>query len=104
MQIHYWTPSGEGLHRPAAYQTASTGACGLGGSGAVRPFRPGLPKSDSRAGQQGHLRITDWPTRIYYTVLDGETMVLLGGSKKDDQDREVRACAQRIKDFRERAK
>ncbi len=44
------------------------------------------------------------PHRIYYTTLDAETMVLLGGSKKGDQDREIRACAQRMKDLRERAK
>ncbi len=44
------------------------------------------------------------PHRIYYTTLVAETMVLLGGSKKDDQDREIRACAQRMKELRERAK
>lgn len=55
-------------------------------------------------GNKGIYEFRIGPRRIYYTTLDTETMVLLGGSKKGDQEREIRACAQRMKDLRERAK
>lgn len=67
-------------------------------------FAPVSKKALRGRDNKGMYEFRIGPHRIYYTTLDAETMVLLGGSKKGDQDREIRACAQRMKDLRERAK
>jgi putative component of toxin-antitoxin plasmid stabilization module len=55
-------------------------------------------------GQHGMFELRIGPNRVYYTLVDADTMVILGGSKKGDQDREIEACAARMKDLKARLK
>jgi phage-related protein len=54
-------------------------------------------------GHHGMHELRIGPNRAYYVMVE-DTMVLLGGSKKDDQEREIKACAARMKDLKERLK
>ena len=40
--------------------------------------------------------------RIYFTEVSGEVVILLGGSGKRDQKREIDKARERLKDFRQR--
>ena len=40
--------------------------------------------------------------RIYFAVIDGQVVLLLGGSGKRDQNREIAKARTRLKDFRQR--
>ena len=40
--------------------------------------------------------------RIYFAEIDGEIVLLLGGSGKRDQDREIAKARTRLTDFRQR--
>ena len=40
--------------------------------------------------------------RIYFTEVDGEVVLLLGGSGKRDQRREIDKARERLKDFKRR--
>ena len=40
--------------------------------------------------------------RVYFAIIDGVIVLLLGGSGKGDQAREMKRARERLKDFRER--
>ena len=40
--------------------------------------------------------------RIYFAEIDGQIVLLLGGSGKRDQDREIAKARTRLRDFRQR--
>ena len=42
--------------------------------------------------------------RIYFTVIDGQIVLLLGGSGKRNQDREIAKARARLRDFEQRTK
>jgi len=42
--------------------------------------------------------------RIYFTEIDGRIVLLLGGSGKGDQDREMEKARERLKDYRQRTR
>ena len=42
--------------------------------------------------------------RIYFTEIDGQIVLLLGGSGKRNQDREIAKARARLKDFEQRTK
>ena len=42
--------------------------------------------------------------RIYFAEIDGQIVLLLGGSGKRDQDREIAKARARLKDFEQRTK
>ncbi len=67
---------------------------GLGAPVSMKPIK----------GHHGMYELRRGPNRVYYALVDADTMVLLGGSKKDDQDREIEACRNRMKDLKARLK
>ena len=44
------------------------------------------------------------PIRIYFVQIDDQIVLLLGGSGKGDQDREIVRARERLKDFKQRAR
>ena len=42
--------------------------------------------------------------RIYFAEIDGQIVLLLGGSGKQNQDREIAKARARLKDFKQRIK
>lgn len=42
--------------------------------------------------------------RLYFTEIDGQIVLLLGGSGKRNQDSEIEKARTRLKDFRQRSK
>jgi putative component of toxin-antitoxin plasmid stabilization module len=42
--------------------------------------------------------------RIYFAEIDGQIVLLLGGSGKRNQDREIAKARARLKDFEQRTK